>query len=441
MLKACGPSGNKKEATRADYSARVAQTTRLGDRLMPDQKVTFTGATGDILAARLERPVGRIRATALFAHCFTCSKDILAAKRIAAALSEAGIAVLRFDFTGLGSSEGEFANTNFSSNVGDLLAAADFLRGEGLPPAILIGHSLGGAAVLAAADEIPECRAVATIGAPADPSHVQHLFSEKREEIESAGEAEVVLGGRPFRIQKQFLEDIAGQRLKARIGGLGRALLVMHAPLDQTVGVENAAEIFLAAKHPKSFISLDNADHLLTRRADADYAASVIAAWATPYLDPLPAEDLPKGEPDEVIVRESGEGRFTQQIVNGPHRLSADEPATLGGDNRGPTPYGLLLAGLGACTSMTLRLYAARKKWPLERVTVRLKHDKVHAQDCESCETTDGRVDKIEREIMMEGPLDSEQQARLLEIADKCPVHKTLHSEVIIMTRKSTDLR
>jgi putative redox protein len=388
-----------------------------------------------MLAARLERPAGEARAVALFAHCFTCTKEILAAKRIASALAERGIAVLRFDFTGLGSSEGEFANTNFSSNVDDLVAAADHLRATLAAPKILVGHSLGGAAVLAAAEQIGEATAVATIGAPADPGHVQHLFADHAEAIASEGEAEVQLAGRAFRIKKQFLEDIEGQRLEARIKGLGKALMVMHAPLDQTVSIDNAAHIFQAAKHPKSFVSLDDADHLLTRRADADYAAEVIAAWASRFLPPAERENAPETEDGEVLVRESGEGRFAQQILAGGHRLTADEPPAVGGGDRGPTPYGLLLAGLGACTSMTLRLYADRKGWPLERVTVRLKHDKIHAQDCESCETTEGRIDHIARELTIDGPLDADQRHRLLEIADKCPVHKTLHSEVAIETK------
>lgn len=402
------------------------------------EKVQFPGASGELLSARLDRPAGKPRGFAIFAHCFTCTKDIFAAKRIAAALSEHDIAVLRFDFTGLGSSAGEFANTNFSSNVGDLVAAAAFLRDELSAPAILIGHSLGGAAVLAAAEEIPEARAIATIGAPADPAHMAHHFDAERAEIEAHGEAEVELAGRRFRIQKQFLEDIESQRLEHRIGNLRRALLVMHSPTDQTVGIENAARIFQAAKHPKSFVSLDDADHLLTRRADAEYAAAVLAAWASRFLPQSEREIVPATEDGEVLVRESGEGRFIQQIISGPHRLTADEPPNVGGDNRGPTPYGLLLAALGACTSMTMRLYADRKGWPLERVTVRLQHDKIHAQDCESCETREGRIDRIARQLEIEGELNDEQRQRLVEIADKCPVHRTLHSEVMIETRETS---
>ena len=400
------------------------------------EKVEFTGSQGDKLAARLELPdAGAPKAYALFAHCFTCTKDIFAAARIASGLADAGIAVLRFDFTGLGHSEGEFANTNFSSNVGDLVSAADFLRESYEAPRIIIGHSLGGAAVLAAAPRMPEAVAVATIGAPAEPAHVRHLFQEARPEIEAKGEAEVLLAGRPFRIQMQFLEDIEGHKLAETLGGLKKALLVFHAPRDATVGIENAGKIFAAAKHPKSFVSLDDADHLLSRKSDAVYVATVLAAWATRYLADGAEEPKLTAEPGTVVVQETGAGRFTQRIVASGHELSADEPASVGGDNSGPTPYDLLLAGLGACTSMTLRIYAARKLLPLERVTVTLKHNKIHAEDCADCETKAGRLDHIVRQVQVEGALDEAQRAKLLEIADKCPVHRTLESEVKIETR------
>ena len=403
--------------------------------MVRSEKLVFEGGQG-ALAARFDRPPGPVRATALFAHCFTCSKDLAAVSRIARALAERGIAVLRFDFTGLGHSEGEFANTDFSSNVEDLVRAADHLREQGQPPQLLIGHSLGGAAVLAAAARIPESLAVATIGAPADPEHVTKLFAGARAEIERAGEAEVELAGRRFRIRRELLDDLAEQRLEPAIAGLRRALLVLHAPFDQTVGIDNASRIFAAAKHPKSFVSLDGADHLLTRREDAAYVAEVVAAWAGRFLpEPPPALSA---EPDEVVVQETREGRFTTAIAAGPHALRADEPAAVGGDDTGPTPYGLLLASLGACTSMTMRMYADRKKWPLERVTVRLRHDKVHARDCEECETRDGKIDRIEREIAIEGDLDVEQRERLLAIADRCPVHRTLHSEVQVTTRPTS---
>lgn len=397
------------------------------------EKLSFTGVDGQRLAARFERPRGRSQAVALFAHCFTCTKDIYAASRIAGGLAARGIAVLRFDFTGLGHSEGEFANTNFSSNVGDLVAAADHLRSHYEAPKLIIGHSLGGAAVLAAAGRIPEAVAVATIGAPAEPAHVQHLFQAARPEIEARGEAEVLLAGRSFTIKKQFLEDIEATRLEAAIAGLRKALLVFHAPRDATVGIDNAARIFAAAKHPKSFVSLDDADHLLSRHEDAAYVAEVLAAWAGRYLGRSEVEPL-KAAPGTVVVQEAGEGKFVQRIAAGAHQLRADEPESFGGDDSGPGPYDLLLAGLGACTSMTLRLYADRKGWPMSRVTVTLTHDKIHAEDCADCETKSGRLDRIERRLSIEGDLDGEQRARLLEIADKCPVHRTLESEVVIRT-------
>lgn len=398
--------------------------------------IRFPGAAGDLLAARLDLPQNAPFAYALFAHCFTCSKDTLAASRISAALTERGFGVLRFDFTGLGGSAGDFANTNFSSNVGDLLAAAAWLREHHQAPKILIGHSLGGAAVLAAAGRIPEAAAVATIGAPYDPGHVRHLLEPAVAEIDAAGEAEVTLAGRKFRIRKQFLDDISGQHAQAAISGLRKALLIFHSPRDATVDIENAARIFVAARHPKSFVSLDDADHLLTRRDDAVYVAAVLAAWASRYFD-VPAAQAaePQAMPGAVTVSETHEGRYTQAIRAGHHRLRADEPESAGGTDSGPSPYDLLLAALGACTSMTLRMYADRKRWPLDGVAVHLKHEKVHAQDCEECETREGRIDKIEREIEILGALDESQRSRLLEIANKCPVHRTLHSEVWVPTR------
>jgi putative redox protein len=401
------------------------------------EKITFTGALGEALAARLDAPAGEVRAYALFAHCFTCSKDIFAATRIAAALAERGIAVLRFDFTGLGASGGDFANTNFSSNVGDLIAAADWLRANRQAPTLLVGHSLGGAAVLAAAPEIAEARAVATIGAPADPEHVAHNFAPARAEIEAAGEAEVTLAGRQFRIKKQFLEDIAATKLEAAIGGLRKALLVFHGPRDEIVGIDNASKIFLAAKHPKSFISLDDADHLLTRRADAVYVAEVLAAWASRYLgDEAGAKEgaAEVAEHGQVLVEETRQGKFTNQVSAGPHTIVMDEPKSVGGLDSGMNPYDLLLAALGGCTSMTLRMYADRKKLPLDKVAVRLTHQKIHARDCAECETTEGKVDLIDRELEITGDLDDDQRQRLLEIADMCPVHRTLESENRIVT-------
>ena len=400
-------------------------------------KITFTGIDGQTLAARLDSPAGPVRAYALFAHCFTCSKDIFAASRIARGLAEKGIAVLRFDFTGLGASEGEFANTNFSSNVQDLLAASEHLRQHYQGPAILIGHSLGGAAVLAAAGDIPECKAVATIGAPADPAHVAHNFQPNLEEIEAKGEASVQLAGRSFTIKKQFLDDVREQRLSQRVASLKRALLVFHAPLDETVGIDNATQIFVAAKHPKSFVSLDKADHLLSRHEDAGYVAEVLAAWAARYL-PSTDKDEKETQPVKgVVVRSTGQGRFTQEVLARHHRLLADEPKNVEGAlDLGPSPYEYLLAGLGACTSMTLRMYADRKGWPLEGVSVALDHGRIHSEDCSDCDTKEGKVDEISRELTLSGPLDQAQRKRLLEIADMCPVHRTLENEIKIRTRE-----
>ncbi|MEM7024748.1 MAG: bifunctional alpha/beta hydrolase/OsmC family protein [Pseudomonadota bacterium] len=398
------------------------------------QKVTFANHEGEQLAARLDLPAGPPRAYALFAHCFTCSKDIFAASRISQELARRGFAVLRFDFTGLGASEGEFANTNFSSNIRDLVSAARYLREHLEAPKILIGHSLGGAAVLAAAEEVAEALAVATIGAPFEPAHVGHLFAEAQAEIEAQGEAEVLLAGRPFRVKKQFLEDIAEQQQAERIGRLKKALLIFHGPKDATVGIENAALIFQAAKHPKSFVSLDDADHLLSRRGDAIYVAEVLAAWASRYLPAQVAEAEEAPHEDEVVVTETRTGRFTQTVRAGRHILSADEPKRVGGDDTGPGPYDLLLAGLGACTSMTMRLYAERKSLPLERATVHLRHQKIHAEDCADCETEKGMLDEIERRIEVTGPLEETDRAKLLSIADKCPVHRTLMHEVKIRT-------
>ncbi|MDH3232541.1 MAG: bifunctional alpha/beta hydrolase/OsmC family protein [Alphaproteobacteria bacterium] len=405
---------------------------------MNSDKITFTGALGEPLAARLDALPGDIRAYALFAHCFTCSKDIFAAARIASALAERGIAVLRFDFTGLGASGGDFANTNFSSNVGDLIAAAGWLRENRQAPSLLIGHSLGGAAVLAAAPQIEEAKAVATIGAPADPEHVAHNFAPARAEIEAAGEAEVTLAGRQFRIKKQFLEDIASTKLEAAIGSMRKALLVFHGPRDEIVGIDNASKIFLAAKHPKSFISLDDGDHLLTRRADAVYVAEVLAAWASRYLGEADEAEIPSAAPAEhglVVVEETRQGKFTNKVSAGSHVVVMDEPTSVGGLDSGMNPYDLLLAALGGCTSMTLRMYAERKKLPLDKVAVRLTHQKIHASDCAECESTEGKVDLIDRELEITGDLDADQRQRLLEIADMCPVHRTLESENRIVTK------
>jgi uncharacterized OsmC-like protein/pimeloyl-ACP methyl ester carboxylesterase len=403
---------------------------------MPTERFQFTGAGGQQLAAALDTPEREPLAYALFAHCFTCGKDVLAAKRIATTLAAKGIAVLRFDFTGLGSSEGDFANSTFSSNVADLVRAADHLRQTRKAPAILIGHSLGGAAILAAAGQIPDAKAVVTIAAPSDPAHVTGLFKDRIDDIRKHGKVEVSLAGRPFQISREFLDDIAEHGLMAHVAKLHKALLVMHSPTDDTVGIDNATRIYLAAKHPKSFVSLAGADHLLTGKRDAVYVADVIAAWAERYLDPvMPEQPADLGEaPRNVVVRETRNSKLQQTVTVGPHQMLADEPVAAGGEDSGPGPYDFVLAGLGACTSMTIRLYAERKSLPLERVTVTLKHSKIYAEDCAECETKAGMLDQIDRTIAMEGALDAEQRKKLLEIADKCPVHRTLTSEIHIVT-------
>lgn len=400
---------------------------------MPTERITFPGHNGDALAARLDMPEGPHLSTALFAHCFTCSKDIPAARRIAGRLAAMGIAVLRFDFTGLGHSDGEFSNTNFTSNVTDLEAAASYLAARGMAPELLIGHSLGGAAVLRAAAQIDSVKAVATIGAPFDPDHVTHNFGAALETIAATGRAEVDLGGRLFTITQDFVDDVAAQSLGPAIANLDRALLVLHAPRDNVVGIENASAIFLAAKHPKSFVTLDEADHLVSRAEDAEYAAEVISAWVARYLN-LSAPAAPIGAPEGVVrVSEAAPDGFLQDVNSGPlHHTLADEPLAYGGTNRGMTPYGFLAAGLGACTSMTIRMYARRKGWPLDHVWVDVTHDKVHARDAEA--PSGQKVDTFSRSIHLIGALDDDQRQRLLQIADKCPVHRTLESTSQINT-------
>ncbi|WP_193140679.1 bifunctional alpha/beta hydrolase/OsmC family protein [Meridianimarinicoccus sp. MJW13] len=400
---------------------------------MATERFTFEGQDGLHLAARLDLPDGPVLATALFAHCFTCGKDIAAARRIAGRLSAMGIAVLRFDFTGLGHSEGEFENTTFSSNVADLVAASRALNARGLPPDLLIGHSLGGAAVLRAAAQIPSARAVVTLGAPFDPGHVTENFGGALDRITAEGVAEVSLGGRPVRIGKGFIEDISHASLTEAIGHLRKALLILHAPRDAVVGIENAAQIFQAARHPKSFVTLDEADHLISQPQDAEYAAEVIAAWAGRYLDLRPPAP-PPGVPEGIIrVAEADPDGFLQDVSSGPkHHALADEPLAYGGTDRGMSPYGFLAAGLGACTSMTIRMYARRKGWDLDHVSVDVSHDKMHAQDANAGVTP--RIDTFHRLIRLEGDLDDAQRAKLLEIADKCPVHRTLETGAKVVT-------
>ena len=401
---------------------------------MPMERITFPGHAGDMLAARLDLPEGPRQATALFVHCFTCGKDIAAARRIAQRLAAMGIAVLRFDFTGLGHSGGEFENTGFTTNVQDIEAAARHLATLGMAPDLLIGHSLGGAAALKSAPLLDSVKAVVTIGAPFDPEHVTRNFAPAHPTLTRDGVIEMSLGGRTVRIGRQFADDVAAERLEPAIAGLNRALLVLHAPRDEVVGINNATAIFKAARHPKSFVTLGDADHLVSDPADAEYAAEVIAAWSGRYLG-LKSPPPPPGAPEGIVrVSEIDPEGFLQDVQHGPHHHAlADEPEAYGGSNRGMSPYGFLAAGLGACTSMTIRLYARRKGWPLAHVRVDVTHDKVHAQDAEHGASL--KVDRFIREITLEGGLDADQRARLLAIADKCPVHQTLTRSSKVETR------
>ena len=400
------------------------------------------------LSGLLETPESDVKFYALFAHCFTCGKDIAAASRISRALMRKGIAVLRFDFTGLGNSDGDFANSNFSSNIQDLIAAANFLRAEYQAPRLLIGHSLGGAAVLNVAQHVEETMAVVTIGAPSDAEHVAHNFALQIDDIEKNGKAEVNLAGRVFTIEKQFLDDIKRYNT-SHIGQLRKALLVMHSPIDSTVNISEAEKIYQAALHPKSFVSLDGADHLLTKKRDAEYAADVIAAWAGRYIsvpsnaknsteinagDNKYAQEKVEVMKGHVIVEEKNH-KFTQHVSTNSHYWLADEPQSAGGDNMGPDPYEHLLAGLGACTAMTLRMYATRKKLAIKHIKVELKHSRNYQQDCQECENQSQGIEAIVREISFVGELDTAQQTRFLEIADKCPVHKTLHNNVKVVSK------
>ena len=392
---------------------------------MRNELFEFEGEQGSRLIGKLDLPDGPPHSHALFAHCFTCTKESLAAVRIGRALAGQGIGVLRFDFTGLGQSGGDFADSTFSGSVKDVLAAARAMRNASIEPALLIGHSLGGAAVLAAAADLPNVKAIATIGAPFDVQHVRRLFGEDLQTLLEQGEAEVKLGGRPFKMRRSFIDDLGAHDQGQRIGGLRRALLVLHAPMDRTVDIDNAAQIFQAARHPKSFVSLDDADHLLTRSADSAYAAEVISAWATRYVGMPPPRSA--SEPGEVVVEEIGEGNFQVEVLAGGVRFLADEPVEVGGLGSGPTPYDLLCAALGACTAMTVRMYARRKEWPLRRVRVCVGHARTKEED-----PPDGFL----REVALEGDLTDEQRSRLIEIAERCPVHASLKQGARVSTQQ-----
>lgn len=403
---------------------------------MSGEHVHFPNAAGQQLSGRLETPaLGKPRAYVLYAHCFTCGKDVRAAVDICRALCMHGIAVLRFDFTGLGESQGVFADTNLSSNISDLVCAATFLAEHYAAPKILVGHSLGGTAVLEAAHRIPSCIAVATVAAPANPEHVAGLLGAARKIIGQQGDADALLAGRKFHFKKAFLDDLKTQQWQANIHALRKPLLIFHSPTDDTVDISNATQIFAAAMHPKSFVSLSGADHLLSRRQDSEYVGLLLAAWATKYLGELDLQAATNPAAEGEVVVCIGQEHYRSDVYAGAHVLVADEPKNAGGTDTGPSPYGLLISALGACTAITLRMYADHKQWPLEGVSVRLTHNKIHAKDCADCETKVGKIDKFEREIELSGKLNAEQRQKLLEIANKCPVHQTLHSEVLIKTR------
>jgi len=405
---------------------------------MKTVRIAFPNLRGELLAARLELPEDeQPLAYALFAHCFTCSKNLNAVVHISRALSSRRIAVLRFDFTGLGESEGDFSSTTFSSEVSDLVSAARFLEQNYQAPRLLIGHSLGGAAVLAAVSEIPSTVAVVTIAAPFHPAHLRELLGDTISRVQQDGQSTVSIGGRDYTIRKSLLDDLEAQQPAETLRRLSAALLVLHSPHDQVVGIDHARHIYQAARHPKSFISLDQADHLLSNGRDSRYAGEVIAAWAGRYLA-LPETPDVSRLPSQVIdnrvtVRTGAEGFRTELFVNG-FPLVADEPVADGGNNEGPSPYDYLMAALGACTGMTLQMYARRKGWPLEDAVVRLSHHKIHAEDCRDCENRERRIDMFERELELNGNLDQAQRQRLLEIAGQCPVHRTLTGEVRIDT-------
>jgi len=397
------------------------------------QKVTFKNNEGLELKGRLELPLHqKPHNFVLFAHCFTCNKNLSAVRNISRALISKGFGVLRFDFTGLGESSGDFENTNFSGNVSDVIEASNYLKENYSAPTLLIGHSLGGAAAVFAANELENIKAVATIGAPSDPNHVKNLLKSSLDEIKTNGKAVVNLSGRDFTIKKQFLDDLKTKSLPEIAKNLNKALLILHSPQDMTVEIKNAEELYIAAKHPKSFVSLDGADHLLMQKEDSIYVGDLIAAWAKHYIK-LPETETLKTTHDVIASLDKEEG-FTTQMRVGNHNLIADEPTSFGGNDFGPSPYDYVSAGLSACTVMTVQMYAKRKKWDLENIEVHTKYSKTHALDCKNCEDNSAKIDTFNRAIKITGDLDEKQIKRLLEIADKCPVHKTLHSETQIVT-------
>lgn len=397
------------------------------------KKVSFTNKNNDQLAGRLELPLNRKPHNfAIFAHCFTCTKNLTAVKNVGRALTAQGFGVLRFDFTGLGESEGDFENTNFSGNVDDLIEAASYLEAHYAAPSLLIGHSLGGAAAIFAASRIDSVKAVAVINSPSDPAHLTHLLRDSTSQIRKEGKAKVNLGGIDFTIKKQFLDDLRNKSLFQVVGDFQKALLILHSPQDTVVGINNAEEIYKAARHPKSFVSLDGADHMLSQKKDSQYVGEVIAAWGLRYL-PFPKKKKLQTKSQVAASLQDDDG-YTTPLVLGDHGLLADEPIKFGGNNFGPSPYEFLSAALAACTVMTVLMYARRKEWPLETVECHIDYSREHAVDCEHCEDDAAKIDTFNRKIHLAGNLTDTRKTRLMEIANKCPVHKTLHSKTQILT-------
>jgi len=400
---------------------------------MNHQKVSFKNRSGETLVGRLSLPANQHPHNfVLFAHCFTCNKNFRAIRNISRALTTDGFGVLRFDFTGLGESEGEFSDSNFSGNVEDLLEAAEYLKQHFTSPTLIIGHSLGGAAAIIAAQKISSIRAIATIGAPSNPLHVKHIFKDDIETINDKGTSEVNIGGRSFTIKKQFLDDLKSQSFQETLKNIGKSILILHSPQDKIVEIKNSEEIYIAAHHPKSFISLDGADHLLSNPQDATYTGEIIGKWSKRYLE-MP-EAIALETKQEVVASLDNADGFTTQMKLGSHYITADEPVSFGGNNFGPSPYELVSAGLSACTVMTIQMYAKRKKWPLENVEVHTSYKKLHAEDCRNCESSEAKIDTFQRAIKLTGNLEEKQISRIMEIADKCPVHRTLKSEIKIST-------
>ncbi len=402
---------------------------------MKSSKLTFINKEGKSLSARLDLPANQDPHNfAIFAHCFTCSKDFSAVRNVSRALASEGFGVLRFDFMGLGNSEGDFADTNFSSNVTDLISAADFLTEEYKAPTLIVGHSLGGAAAIFAGGQIESIQAVATIGAPSNPKHVQKQLGRGLDVIKQEGQANITLAGRDFTFKKQFIDDLEASSCVSAARKLNKALLILHSPQDATVSIKNAEEIYHAAHHPKSFVTLDGSEHLLIDKKNASYVGKIVAGWAARYI-PAPETDV-LNTTFQVAASLDDEDKYTTELKLGNHYMKADEPASIGGNDYGPTPYELLAGSLSACTAMTIQMYARRKGWKIDNVEVHTSYSKSYPQDCQACEDDPtSKIDTFTRVVKLTADtLDEKQKARIMQIADKCPVHKTLHNETQVIS-------